>query len=420
MQLEEYNECWLYPTIAVLNITDDCNLACHYCFVQQRPRYMTLEVAKQSVDYLYNNYLIRKQQLNDEDCYPAINFFGGEPALLWDEIIVPLTNYIRKTYDIFDIGITSNCTLLNEDRINFLIDNNIHILTSIDGDKFTQDLTRPCKNGESSYDLIINNIKYLLKHDDFFHLTMRATLNQENVSQLFHNYLFGEQLGFHQCFFSVNEREKWSEENLLILEQEVTKIFQYHLVLFENNLIPSLNSSLMKDGYINASKIYYAKQTNSLESIKKEHVENYTRCGLGVDHISINFEGKIFGCQEQDSREKTNSFFEIGDIYTGIKKDKLLTLIDYAKNCFKSILVCENPIICDTCKNIMTCKEEFCPSTTFDIFHTFEIKSEVMCRYRNAYTNNALILLYLLQENQTFMDYVKYIIEGRFNYNGYK
>jgi sulfatase maturation enzyme AslB (radical SAM superfamily) len=55
------NERFIYPTAAwyltdcMLNVTDDCNLQCRYCFVQQQPHYMTLQTAKDIADWLYQN-----------------------------------------------------------------------------------------------------------------------------------------------------------------------------------------------------------------------------------------------------------------------------------------------------------------------------------------------------------------------------
>lgn len=42
-------------TSAFLNVTNACNLRCRYCFVQQHPDYMTLQVAKDAADFLTRN-----------------------------------------------------------------------------------------------------------------------------------------------------------------------------------------------------------------------------------------------------------------------------------------------------------------------------------------------------------------------------
>ena len=97
----EYKEEYKYLSNACLNITDDCVLKCTYCFVEQHPHYMTLDTAKAAVDYLLNNLHIKKEKkLHSESDKTFINYFGGEPTMLWDEIIVPLTLYMEEKYPI--------------------------------------------------------------------------------------------------------------------------------------------------------------------------------------------------------------------------------------------------------------------------------------------------------------------------------
>jgi len=57
----DYKEDYLYPVNIHLNLTDDCNLRCKYCFVHHKPNYMPLEVALKAVDWLYENYLYHKE-----------------------------------------------------------------------------------------------------------------------------------------------------------------------------------------------------------------------------------------------------------------------------------------------------------------------------------------------------------------------
>ena len=89
---------------------------------------MTLDIAKQAVDWLYQNYQFKKNHklLAYEDQRPFINFFGGEPLLMFDKIIKPLVLYIQDNYpNLFLFGITTNCTLLTKERVDFLFSHNI-------------------------------------------------------------------------------------------------------------------------------------------------------------------------------------------------------------------------------------------------------------------------------------------------------
>jgi sulfatase maturation enzyme AslB (radical SAM superfamily) len=163
----QYKDEYKYPTHIMLNVTDACNLACRYCFVEQHPHYMTLDIAKKAVDWTYKNYMIKKSKklLLYKDEKPDINFFGGEPMLMYNSIIVPLIEYIEKKYpNIFTFGMTTNCTLLTQESIDFFYEHRMgHILCSIDGAEKTQCYNRPCKNGDNSSKLIEKNIKYLLE-----------------------------------------------------------------------------------------------------------------------------------------------------------------------------------------------------------------------------------------------------------------
>ena len=161
----KYPEFAKYPISAIVNVTDDCNLACRYCFVEQHPHYMTLDTAKVAVDWLYNNYL-KIKELNLEKDKPMLYFFGGEPMLCYKSIIVPIVKYCEEKYpNTFQFGITTNGTLLNKKIIDFFKEKNFSIMFSMDGIKESQDYTRPCKHNcnLSSYDLIMKNINYVVR-----------------------------------------------------------------------------------------------------------------------------------------------------------------------------------------------------------------------------------------------------------------
>ena len=248
-----YLEWYPYLTNICLNITDDCNLECKYCFVEQHPNYMTLETAIDAVEWLHKNLEIKRKNnwtnhLQKHGEKASINFFGGEPTLLWDKIIIPLTEYIENKYpNDFILGMTTNGTLLDESKIKFLKEHNFQLLLSIDGDKVTQDYNRPCKNHQnSSFDLITKNIPLLL--ENFPYLTFRATIYQDTVDQMFNNYIYAQSLGFKKIFFAPNEREKWTKENIDKLSIEIQKIFYYTLLNY--NLQIKNNSILFESFFV--------------------------------------------------------------------------------------------------------------------------------------------------------------------------
>ena len=400
----EYEDKFQYLTHICLNVTDDCNLHCKYCFVEQHPHYMTYQVAKDAVDWIYNN-LQKKRELGycEKNDMGSVNFFGGEPTLMWDQIIVPITKYIKKNYkdDIF-LGITTNGTLLNEERIKFLKDNQINLLLSIDGGPDTQNQNRPCKDPKlKSFDLVSKNIPKILEY--YPNVTFRATIDQSSVSTMFESYLYAEKLGFKQMFQIPNEREQWTEANTDILKEEIKKIYYYNLQYFLNNQVPPLSYELINRSF---SYIKWIDTQRMMKNTLYHGDKLCERCGLGVNYGSIAYDGTIYGCQEQDSRS-TSDIFKLGNIYTGgieAERHKRLTSL-YSK---QGTTFCEKPSLCEHCKMRLRCFDDCCPSVSYDMFNNFNTKTKINCIFYQTLIDNALVLMQILvpQNNLAFKYYL--------------
>lgn len=410
----KYQEVYKYPTCVCLNITDSCNLACRYCFVQQKPHFMTIELAKQAVDWVVNNLQIKNKIPNkSKQEFVSINFFGGEPMLLYDEIIVPLVLYTEEKYkDLVHFGITTNGTLLNKERIDFFKEHNFTLLLSIDGMKETQDFNRPQRNGEGSFNLVEKNIPYLL--EKFPYTTFRATLYQPTVKYLYDNYRYARSMGFKNIFLCPNSREKWTEENIKILKDQLSCIFVDRIAYFTQGYEPihwSLLDNIFKDILLHDLQVYN-KDFDQINTNRK--VE---RCGLGTGACSISYCGDIFGCQEQDSRD-TNDYFYIGNIFEGVniqKHSKLLS--DYNK---KATLKCEKSELCDNCLMRLTCIDDMCPSVSHDLYNTFFIRPEIDCIFYQILMQNAIFMMKFLVENEHNETFKKYLdrIYAKYNKGG--
>lgn len=108
---------------------------------------------------------------------------------------------------------TTNGTLLNIERIDFLKKYNIIPMLSIDGDKYTQDYNRPCNNDtRSSFDLVEKNIAYLLKV--FPNTIFRSTIYADTVDKTFENFMFAVKKGFKNIYIMPNNRGEWSKEQM--------------------------------------------------------------------------------------------------------------------------------------------------------------------------------------------------------------
>ena len=397
----EYKEKYKYLSSGCLNLTDACNLACKYCFVEQHPHYMTYQIAQDAIDFYINN-LRKKKSLNliKEDAKSTVTFFGGEPTLLWDEIIVPLVHYTNLNYkNEINFTITSNATLLNEEKIKFLADNNISLLLSIDGNKESQDFNRPTHDGKSSFDLLEKNLPLIIQY--LPNTTFRSTITPYSAKYIYSNYLYAADLGFKNIFMMPNGREQWTIEDKNILKQEIEKLYTLYACCFINNFFPPLSGWL--DDALEEILVRDMAAINNRDI--RQLYKNVERCGLGTTYSSIGYDGNIYGCQEQTSRDEKNIFL-IGNIYTGIDQEKHYNLLNKFYNTKNES--CINNENCKNCLRKEICSAASCPSTNWDLHQCFNKTNDINCFWHELLFEKALNLMNFLVEenNETFKHYL--------------
>ena len=76
-----------------LGVTEDCNMRCRYCFVHHNPARMTIDTAMKALYFLLAQHDPKSKKT------PSITFFGGEPTLEWNSIIVPIVKRGRELTD---------------------------------------------------------------------------------------------------------------------------------------------------------------------------------------------------------------------------------------------------------------------------------------------------------------------------------
>jgi uncharacterized protein len=164
----------------IINPTLDCNFNCWYCYENhQKGSKMTQEIVRR-VKLLINNIcsdtLLKTFQLT---------FFGGEPLLYFNEVVVPITEYAKdialtKKKNFF-ADMTTNGYLLNEKMIKKMTMigfENFQI--TFDGNKENHDKTRFTANNEGSFDVIVKNIKMLWANG--LNIIMRINYTNENLN----------------------------------------------------------------------------------------------------------------------------------------------------------------------------------------------------------------------------------------------
>jgi uncharacterized protein len=147
--------------------TYECNMKCEYCFESH--------VAKESMEKKHIGCLIDRiiQKIEyDKKTKIRIAFTGGEPLIRFNFIKLFFEQFQKKVlgkYNIdYEITVITNGSLLNRRIINFLKQNNcVGIQVTLDGVKEKHDRLRRLKNGDNSYELIIDNINAFMTEIPF-------------------------------------------------------------------------------------------------------------------------------------------------------------------------------------------------------------------------------------------------------------
>lgn len=382
-------------TSVFLTLTERCNLACEYCFVNHSARDITYEVAKDTVDFLIKNAEIEKQ-------IPSINFFGGEPLLKWDEVIVPLTLYIREELKIpFYLSMTSNCLLMTREKLEFMKAYKIGLLFSFDGDKKTQDINRPLRNGQGSFDLLKDKIPMILEY--YPSMTFRATISNLTVQHTFENMMFACNNNYDNLFFIPNVFAEWTDEQKEYLKIELRKFSDYYIERIRQGdriRFTNLEEQIRKIVTINraiCNKSFRKGESNKCTG----------KCGLGATkHGSVGVDGKIYGCQEMVSNKDTSNIFEIGDLCNGVDYAKRIALIEK----FNSQKVQYEE--CKDCKLVYVC-DGGCVANNFILNGDINKMTPMLCFYHRALMDEAIYICNILgKERNTYFKRIFFGMSG--------
>lgn len=375
-------------TSVMLVLTHGCNLRCRYCFVDKKPEHMTYQTALDAAQFLIRN-------AEETGQTPDINFFGGEPMLMWDDVIVPLTNWVRQEYGKpFTLSMTTNATLLNKKRIQFMRDNQIGFLLSADGDKETQDYNRPKANGQGSFEDASMWFADLLQYRP--QSLFRMTCIPPTCHNLYHDIRFAESYGFKSFFTVPNVFEEWSEDRKTVLAEQLNLYADYYIDCYRNGTTP-IRFSTMEEAFAEINKINMAGRNGEYRTSGK--CKACGKCGLGANRFaSVHPNGNVYACQEMTSNAGEENIFYIGNIYTGIQDERRTALMElYDSQAAKGTN-------CDTCLYNNIC-DGGCVANNYMITGSVSQLPDMYCWWKQLVLGCAVRIMQTLgnEENAAFV-----------------
>jgi uncharacterized protein len=261
-----------------LNVTQICNLKCHYCAAGGDGTYgdpVTRISIEKTLPQL--KYLLEKVPTGRRF---HISFVGGEP-FLYPEALRAIFHYTQEVGKSLGVEVlytvTTNGTLFTDDTIAMLKDMKFNITISLDGAPNINDVVRPSKDGRSSTAMTVAGLKKLNSiRSSLASMGISGVFSKEN-QDLLSAYEFFQSLEPDWMEFNFAYDENSPEFQKKYLQQ----MDQIAADLWENGGEESLRKLRTFD-------LYYKLLDN------QQQVENH--CGSGKSFLMIDARNQMFPC----------------------------------------------------------------------------------------------------------------------------
>src|SRR6187455_126044 len=297
-------------TTMVLNVTNQCNLACTYCYEYgedkivdtangSQPKFMSIDTAKQSVEFMLKEA--------GDNPVAHLTFFGGETLMnfpvLKDTIAYARQRAAEVGKDV-DFSLTTNATLLKPDVIKFLVENRVGVTISFDGPPEVQNKFRVFHNGTGSYDIIAPKIKELLKQQRTRPVGARVTLTSGNLDvRKIYEHLTLE-LGFREVGFAPVTTSP--NRAYALDEAGYDEMLAQFTSLAED----------FKDAAIAGRFHGFSNVKETIEEIHKGMSKAYP-CGAGIGLMGVSTSGDVALCH----RFAGSDDHKLGTVRDGVNRD---------------------------------------------------------------------------------------------------
>lgn len=310
-------------TLHIFVVSKNCNFNCIYCQAgnlnQKKDYKMSKETAKKAVD-------IALQSPSD---YLTFEFQGGEPLTNFDTIkyIIEYTEKVKDKKQI-EYNLVSNLTLLTDEMLQFLKDNNVSICTSIDGNRELQNKNRPYLS-KDSYNETVKNMKKVGENISAIETTTKYSL--KNYKNIIDEYI---KLNLKSIFIRPLTKLGKANKNW----ENVGYTAEEFLEFYKNSLEYIIQKN--KEG-INLSEGHASILLRKiLGKTPINYMELRSPCGGAIGQLAYYYDGNIYTCDEgRMLAEMGNDSFKLGNVENVTYKELMETDTTKAM-CISSCIEC--------------------------------------------------------------------------------
>lgn len=259
-----------------INPTLDCNMKCWYCYEKHRPK---TPMNKNVFDAVLK--LFHSKAENENLKYLNLGFFGGEPLMEFDSVVMPLIHAVEALCvqygKLLNVSFVTNSSLLTEGRIKKLstikVDAPMSFQISIDGDRRYHNATKKWEKSQNVYEHTIQTIQQIINAGMF--VSVRLNTTHYNIES------------YNNTFTDFEKIPKEQRDHVRFDVQHVWQDVHCDQKIHRQQMM-KLRETLVDRGFT----------VSELKSI------NPTRCYADRDnHAVINYNGDLFKCTARDFTE---------------------------------------------------------------------------------------------------------------------
>ena len=281
------------PSLHIIVTTLRCNHKCQYCHAAVAPMSakemdMTEETAKKVVDTIFYT--------SNPDL--TIEFQGWEALVNWD-VVKYIIEYAKiKAIHLkknIRFALVTNLTLMDEDKLKYLLDNNVWLSTSLDWDEETHNFNRTFKDW-NSFEQVIYWIKRINEEYKKRGVNQKIgallTVSKKTLSkykEVIDTYV---ELGLDWIFLRPLNPYGFAAVDLKKLGYSIEEFIDFYEKSM--NYILELNKkwTSFKEAL---SSIYLSK---ILTDDDPNYLDERSPCWACIGQVAYNFDGKIYSCDE--------------------------------------------------------------------------------------------------------------------------
>ena len=276
------------PTMAVLLLTNQCNLKCCYCYAaagERSPEVMAWPTARAVIDAACNN-----AEALEQEGFSLSFHGGGEPTVSW-RLLTQAVEYARGKRSTCTVSLTSN-GIWNEGQRRYICEHFDQVSLSMDGIAHVQNLQRPLADGRPSFPVVMESMAALDEAGVSYGVRMTALPN--TISSLCESVEFictNSRAGVIQIEPTyTSARGVYSDAGELFAAEFVSKM-----------------SAAMQVGREHGVFVYY--------SAARPWVNSAIFCGAPLQALIAMPDGKLITCFEVTSAELAHApNFIIGEV----------------------------------------------------------------------------------------------------------